>query len=103
MYVPQRPSLIPGTPADFLSAVSNFKSRQNSKQADENGLEEILKRAIYTGQTWGIPAELWTRDWMKLSGGEGQRILIAAALSLNTAEILLLDGMHLFAKLLLDR
>ncbi|KJA27202.1 hypothetical protein HYPSUDRAFT_35802 [Hypholoma sublateritium FD-334 SS-4] len=92
MYVPQRPSLLPDTPSDFLSAVSRLQSRQASAQEKgENRTEHILKRAVSVGRAWGIPPELWTRDWMKLSGGEGQRILIAAALSLNTAEVLLLD------------
>ena len=96
MYVPQRPSLLPDTPADFLSAVSQLQSRQAyAQEKGENRTEDVLKRAISVGRAWGIPPELWTRDWMKLSGGEGQRVLIAAALSLNTAEVLLLDGASL--------
>ncbi len=80
MYVPQRPSLLPDTPADFLSAVSQLQSRQAyAQEKGENRTEDILKRAISVGRAWGIPPELWTRDWMKLSGGEGQRVLIAGS------------------------
>jgi ABC-type Mn2+/Zn2+ transport system ATPase subunit len=94
MYVPQRPSLLPGSPSDFLIAVKNLQVHQMLIR-DKGGdtADDVIQRAIKVGQAWGIPPELWTRDWMKLSGGEGQRILIAAALAINTAEVLLLDGM----------
>ncbi|KAF8201826.1 P-loop containing nucleoside triphosphate hydrolase protein [Pholiota molesta] len=92
MYVPQRPSLLPGSPSDFLIAVKNLQVHQMLIR-DKGGdtADDVIQRAIKVGQAWGIPPELWTRDWMKLSGGEGQRILIAAALAINTAEVLLLD------------
>jgi ABC-type Mn2+/Zn2+ transport system ATPase subunit len=35
---------------------------------------------------------LWDREWAALSGGEAQRIVLAVALGMDTAEILLLDG-----------
>ncbi|KAF9482767.1 P-loop containing nucleoside triphosphate hydrolase protein [Pholiota conissans] len=92
MYVPQRPSLLPGSPSDFLIAVKSLRAQQSlMRDKGKDTPEDVNKRAISIGKAWGIPSELWTRDWMKLSGGEGQRILIAAALAINTAEILLLD------------
>jgi len=94
MYVPQRPSLLPGSPSDFLIAVKNLQAHQAlMRKGGESGdtAEDVIQRATKVGQAWGIPPELWNRDWMKLSGGEGQRILIAAALAINTAEVLLLD------------
>ncbi|KAF4614770.1 hypothetical protein D9613_003066 [Agrocybe pediades] len=51
----------------------------------------MKERATAVGEEWGVQADLWRRDWMNLSGGEGQRILLAAAVSLDTAEVLLLD------------
>jgi len=51
-----------------------------------------MKRAFDIAESWGVDPELWTRGWINLSGGEGQRILLATAMSLNTAEVILLDG-----------
>ena len=100
MYVPQRPSLLPGSPADFVKAVMNLHSHKNLMRNDIE--ETILKRCSETAQCWGISPDLWNRDWINLSGGEGQRILLSIAASLNTAEILLLDGVsiHLYLSLL---
>ncbi|KDR81621.1 hypothetical protein GALMADRAFT_221489 [Galerina marginata CBS 339.88] len=93
MYIPQRPSLLPGSPHDFLESITNLRAhkaffRDNS---GEGPVKEVFKRAVEVGEAWGIQPELWHRTWMNLSGGEGQRMLLAAAVSLNTAEIFLLD------------
>lgn len=66
----------------------------------EETRQQVMKRCSETAQCWGIGPELWNRDWINLSGGEGQRILLSIAASLNTAEILLLDGVfHLYFSL----
>jgi ABC-type phosphate transport system ATPase subunit len=98
MYVPQRPSLLPGSPADFVKAIMNLHSHKILMRNDiQDTTEQVMKRCYDTAQCWGIVPDLWNRDWMNLSGGEGQRILLSTAASLNTAEILLLDGVfHLF-------
>ncbi|KAG9318506.1 P-loop containing nucleoside triphosphate hydrolase protein [Chiua virens] len=88
-YVPQRPSLLSGTPRDFLAAISSFSSRKVSKFASDSS---ELTYSIEIAKTWGIDEELWDRNWTNLSGGESQRIALATALGLNTAEVLLLDG-----------
>ena len=104
MYVPQRPSLLPGTPRDFLSTVFTFgahKSTSGAKQtsafssalglkADEPDVSGHAAFAI--GESWGVQKELWDRTWANLSGGEAQRIVLAIAVGMGTAEILLLDG-----------
>ena len=59
----------------------------------EETTQQVMKRCSETAQCWGIGPDLWNRDWINLSGGEGQRILLSIAASINTAEILLLDGM----------
>jgi ABC-type iron transport system FetAB ATPase subunit len=88
-YVPQRPSLLSGTPRDFLVTISSFRSRVVPKSvSDGSGLTYPVEIA----KTWGIDEELWDRNWTNLSGGESQRIALATALGLNTAEVLLLDG-----------
>lgn len=103
MYVPQRPSLLPGSPANFVKAIMNLHSHKILLKNDvEETTQQVMKRCSETAQYWGIGPDLWTRDWINLSGGEGQRILLSIAASLNTAEILLLDGVsiHLYLSLL---
>ncbi|KAH9484264.1 Phosphate import ATP-binding protein PstB 1 [Psilocybe cubensis] len=92
LYVPQRPSLLPGSPFDFLVTITKLRSHQALARDNANSSpNELLARAIEVGEAFEIQADLWHRSWMNLSGGEGQRILLAAAISLDTAEILLLD------------
>ncbi|KAF8894626.1 P-loop containing nucleoside triphosphate hydrolase protein [Infundibulicybe gibba] len=86
LYVPQRPPLLPGTPRDFLSTISTLKSRQSKRTTD------TLEHAINISNSWGVDTQLWDREWSNLSGGETQRIALAVAIGLNTAEILLLDA-----------
>lgn len=102
MYVPQRPSLLPGSPADFVKTIMNLHSHKILLKNDiEETTQQVMKRCSETAQYWGIGPDLWTRDWINLSGGEGQRMLLSIAASLNTAEILLLDGVfHLYFSLL---
>ncbi len=96
LYVPQRPSLLPGTPRDFLITVSGFKAHnpKNAQKAGETGGRVIsnLEDPIRVGEAWGVDKDLWDRNWSNLSGGEAQRIALASAVGLGTAEILLLDG-----------
>ena len=111
LYVPQRPSLLPGTPRDFLNTISKFSSRnpkggmsgwfsfgQNKQNDDRDHATETsgpdaAHTPIEVGKAWGIDEELWDRSWGNLSGGESQRIALAAAVGLGNAEVLLLDGM----------
>ncbi|OAX44680.1 P-loop containing nucleoside triphosphate hydrolase protein [Rhizopogon vinicolor AM-OR11-026] len=84
-YVPQRPALLPGTPRDFLGAITSFKSRKSSSK------DAAVNYPLEVAEAWGIDNELWDRSWTSLSGGESQRIALATAVGLNTAEVLLLD------------
>ena len=47
-------------------------------------------------EQWGIAKELWDRAWSLLSVGESQRLSLAIAYGFNRAEVLMLDGAHLF-------
>ncbi|CAL1705038.1 unnamed protein product [Somion occarium] len=85
LYVPQRPSLLPGTPREFLKVVTGFKSHKSQHTLD-------IHEPIRVGKAWGIEEELWDRNWSNLSGGESQRVALAIAVGMRTAEILLLDG-----------
>ncbi|THH19306.1 hypothetical protein EW146_g1827 [Bondarzewia mesenterica] len=82
-YVPQRPSLLPSTPREFLSTISTFQSRHGTSSVD-------LHRAIDIASSWGVEEEMWDRAWNTLSGGEAQRIALAIGFGLGSA-ILLLD------------
>ncbi|KAF9454500.1 P-loop containing nucleoside triphosphate hydrolase protein [Macrolepiota fuliginosa MF-IS2] len=93
LYVPQRPSLLPGTPKDFLFSISKLKSHRAYKdhKPEKAAPHKVLKRAVEVSGLWGVEEELWEREWSNLSGGEAQRIALAVALALDTAEVLLLD------------
>ncbi|KAI4517065.1 P-loop containing nucleoside triphosphate hydrolase protein [Schizophyllum commune Loenen D] len=86
-YVPQRPSLLPGSPQDFVHQVTHFQARHSS----HDSADKVLARAMETAAGWGVDNALWQRPWTTLSGGEAQRVTLAIALGLDTAEVLLLD------------
>ncbi|WVF66126.1 hypothetical protein IAT40_000865 [Kwoniella sp. CBS 6097] len=101
-YVPQRPSLLPGTPLDFLHTINSFSARRNASQnqmerdtstsSSSNGeLGRDVMDPLDLAQEWGIDKTLWRRDWGTLSGGEAQRIALAVAVAAGGAEVLLLD------------
>ena len=99
LYVPQRPSLLPGTPNTFLTQLSTFKTHSAHAQERQTSYSalaaSIAARAHDVSVQWGVTEELWDRPWSNLSGGEAQRIALATAVGLNRAEILLLDGEHI--------
>ncbi|KAH9945935.1 P-loop containing nucleoside triphosphate hydrolase protein [Epithele typhae] len=80
-YVPQRASLLSGSPRDFLTAVSSFAAQH----------AVCPTAALDLADTWGVPRELWDRPWASLSGGEAQRVVLAIAVGACSAEVLLLD------------
>jgi ABC-type iron transport system FetAB ATPase subunit len=118
LYLPQRPSLLPGSPTSFLETVKTFRSRSSAssspasssswlpgflqrKQAvalPEDGNDETDVLDPYElASEWDVPRMLWERNWGDLSGGEGQRIALATAFARgsgfgNGAEVILLDG-----------
>lgn len=94
LYVPQRPSLLPGAPRDFLSTISTFHSRSSkSSKPDEGGALSVSpSKPFEVAHAWGLDEDIWDRTWTNLSGGEAQRVLLAIAVGLGAAEVLLLDG-----------
>ena len=87
--MPQRPSLLQGTPREFLATVSSFGSR---KRSEDNAFFIHPEYPFEVAKSWGISEELWDRAWANLSGGESQRIAMAVAVGMQSAEVLLLDG-----------
>ncbi|KAF9533007.1 P-loop containing nucleoside triphosphate hydrolase protein [Crepidotus variabilis] len=88
LYVPQRSSLLPGSPHDFLTTITSLAAHKSTSRETP---QDVFKRGLDISEQWGVDPELWARSWINLSGGESQRILMAAALALDTAEVLLLD------------
>lgn len=89
-YIPQRPSLLPGTPRDLIETLCTFHSRLAPERFAGDSLH--LHRAMDLAEQWGVARELWDRPWGSLSGGEAQRLSLAIPYGLNCAEVLLLDG-----------
>jgi len=95
LYIPQRPSLLPLTPRDFVFSVMSFSAQK--RQNRETGLapgglsDAWMDRPLEVGSQFGIDPILWDRNWTELSGGEGQRVMMAIGVALGTAEVLLLD------------
>ena len=92
-YIPQRPSLLPGTPRDLIETMCTFHARLTPERFSGDSLH--LHRAMDLAERWGIAKELWDRPWGSLSGGEAQRLSLAIPYGLNCAEVLLLDGVPL--------
>lgn len=95
-YVPQRTSLLPDTPRAFLTAVESFSARKSKEKHPAS-----VSHPIELATAWNLPEEVWDRPWSTLSGGEAQRVALATAIGMGTAEVLLLDGEenHLFMML----
>ncbi|KAK0459749.1 P-loop containing nucleoside triphosphate hydrolase protein, partial [Desarmillaria tabescens] len=83
-YVPQRSPILPGTPRDFVTKVLSLAARSGEPISSFQNITDL-------GAAWSLDHNLWDREWTNLSGGESQRIALAVALGLNTAEVLLLD------------
>lgn len=90
-YVPQRPSILPGTPYDLLETIKKFSARKASQEAKENGTGDRID-PMDLAADWGIEKTMWRRNWDTLSGGEAQRLALALAVGIGGAEVLLLDG-----------
>jgi len=90
LYLPQRPSLLPGTPRDFLTTISGLSAR-GGKKKNALDIETASDGPLQLAEAWGIEQELWDREWGQLSGGESQRIAMAVSAALDGVEVLLLD------------
>jgi len=83
LYVPQRPSMLPSTPRNFIHQIHGYASRK--------GEDNNERAAIDLGEAWSLDEGIWDRPWASLSGGEAQRAALAIACTLKSTEILLLD------------
>jgi len=88
LYVPQRPSMLPGTPRRFLTTIRGYQSRKRQPGA---GVPSPESDPFAVARGWGLEDDAWDREWTSLSGGEAQRLALAVAVGLEGTEILLLD------------
>lgn len=79
-----------------MSAVMSFGSynKNDGGKQRKGKAPGIAHETMELAESWGIDEELWDRTWSSLSGGEMQRIALAIAVGMRTAEILLLDGTY---------
>lgn len=85
--------MLPGTPRDFMAAISTFGSFSKKSTSEKTKTPALSHDMIDLAESWGVDEELWDRNWSNLSGGEMQRIALAIAVGIRSAEVLLLDGM----------
>ncbi|KAL2918518.1 hypothetical protein HK105_201938 [Polyrhizophydium stewartii] len=83
LYVPQRPPVLGGTPAEFAATIAGFRS-QRTKLAG-SALDPVA-----VAERWNLDPAAWDRPWSQLSGGELQRVALALAISRGPG-VLLLD------------
>jgi len=70
-----------GTPMEFFNQCRAFSSRGSRMPPDD---------PVSISEGWGLPPRVWHEEWSQASGGEGQRAMLAIAVSLKP-DILLLD------------
>ncbi len=92
-YVPQTKVDIPGTPNDFITKITSFKTWKGTDDGVEmRSYFEMKNKTRELARKWGINTDLLNSEWKVLSGGESQRILVAIALaSLGVGSVILLD------------
>lgn len=86
LYLPQGiSSFLPGTPEDLIADLFRLKIHKKSNAAPTETVKSFLRE-------WGIedPSNVMGQYWSDLSGGEGQRLILAIALA-SDSKVLLVD------------
>ncbi|KAG5635862.1 hypothetical protein H0H81_009845 [Sphagnurus paluster] len=70
LYVPQRPSMLPGTPRDFLTTITALeahKAHAHALKKDHKPPHDPFARALHISRAWDVDPQLWGREWANLS------------------------------------
>eukprot|EP00978_Attheya_sp_CCMP212_P014897 scaffold38243_cov51-Attheya_sp.AAC.2 len=95
VWVSQDRAPLEGTPMAFFEEIKLYHAQQqyHSLFSSTNYGESVPREGKdpqEIAQDWGLPTELWHRQWTSLSGGESQRASLAIVLALEP-KVLLLD------------